>query len=64
VPEASGWGVELAASIDRAVHRIAADRDVINVAVTPIAGLGSHGSSPTIGVVVTVAWRHEDVPPS
>lgn len=56
-PEETGWGVRLAEAIDEAIHRAGADRDVVSVAVTPLATDTYHGGSPTAGVVVTVVWR-------
>jgi hypothetical protein len=57
-----GWGHAAAASVDTAITQLAAARDIITTTVTPIAGLGQLGSSPTIGVIVTVVFRTETNP--
>jgi hypothetical protein len=57
VGEEAGWGSALAESIDETVHRLGADRDVINVATTPLAAGQGPGYTPTVAVVVTVVWR-------
>lgn len=53
-----GWGTQLAKDIDRAIHDLGRDRNVINISVTPLAtAYTPSGASPTVGVVVTVVWR-------
>lgn len=54
---ADGWGPRLAEEVDQAIHQLGADREVINVAVTPLATSYNNGESPTSGVIVTVVWR-------
>ena len=60
--EADGWGARLADEVDQAIHRLGADREVLSVAVTPLATSYNNGGSPTVGVVVTVVWRVSESP--
>jgi hypothetical protein len=67
-----GWGATLATRIDSAIEGLAADRDVISVAVTPSLARHSseggemHGmpvfltASASTSFVVTVIWREDD----